>query len=78
MISTLPEEEGPLTRRVRNLPLLLSAEQVAAELSMSEGWLRKHISAGRIPVTRLGRRVRVSRETVLLLAERGLDESEAG
>jgi excisionase family DNA binding protein len=56
-----------------NLPLLLSAEQVAAELGMSTSWVRKHISAERIPVQHLGRNVRIHRVTLPELAENGLD-----
>ncbi len=76
MTSTLPDA---VTHRVRDsLPLLLSASEVAAELSMSTSWVRTQIRAGKIPATKLGRQVRVTRENVLLIAERGLDEKEAG
>lgn len=83
MGSTLPED-GDLTHRVtsnsysqqqcveRNaLPLLLSVKRAARELDVSEDFLRVRIKDGRIPATKLGRNIRLTRETVLELAGKG-------
>lgn len=84
MSPTLPED-GVTPRVASNsysgspdLPALVPVDRAAYELSMSEGWVRKHISAGRIPVRYFGRQVRIPRESVLKLIENGLDEKEAG
>lgn len=64
---TLPESPTPRVRR-DTLPLLLSVAMAARELSISEDFIRNRIESGRIPATKLGRNVRIRRETVLELA----------
>ncbi len=80
MTSTLPDG---VTHRVRSnsysgspdLPALVPVGRAAAELSMSEGWVRQRISDGTLPVRYFGRQIRIPRENVQQLIENGLDES---
>lgn len=48
------------TRKPPNLPHLFSIETVAAMLDVSPKTVRRWISAGELPVHRLGRQIRIS------------------
>lgn len=54
---------------------LLSAEEVAAMLSVPERWVREHTRGGLIPCVRLGRYVRYRREAVVAWIE---EQEEGG
>lgn len=41
---------------------LLTISEAAAELNVPENWLRKKVSAGQVPHTRIGRHVRFTEE----------------
>lgn len=57
-----------------NLPLLTIAE-AAEVLNVPEGWLRKKVSAGVVPHTRLGKHVRFTQDHIAQIVVAG--ESQA-
>jgi excisionase family DNA binding protein len=56
----------PMTRRSRSveahprLPIMLTCEEVAGQLQMSERHVRRLVTAGALPVHRFGSAVRIS------------------
>ena len=56
----------------RELPRLVRVADAARELSVSERHLREQLARGRIPVVRIGKSVRLARETVERIARDGL------
>jgi excisionase family DNA binding protein len=52
------------------LPLLTISEAAAA-LNVPEGWLRKKVSAGVVPHTRLGKHVRFTQEHLTQIVAAG-------
>jgi excisionase family DNA binding protein len=60
----MPEE---VTTRTRGRPMdsslrLMTISEAAEVLNVPEGWLRKKVSAGAVPFTRLGKHVRFSHD----------------